>query len=268
MKKSVVLALVICLGCVGASMAGGGDPVVASFVDDFVINAPWQAYHGNMIDWTPRIGVPGVDNDWLYGYADAPMVEGYQVLTDTATFVAFNSCLANTDSANAGFYGDPVYLNVPLMTYSLPCVWWNAYDIYGLYGSSPQLAGDGKYVAIHPGGALDMDYYAGVVRWTSDMAGTVDIDGLFGVGGTGDRRFQIFKNGTELIYDETYAGMDAIIALSGISVAAGTTIDFCVTQETAISNDGTPLIANITIPEPVSMLLLGLGSVALLRRRK
>ncbi len=237
MKKSIVLAFVVSLGMAGLATAAG--------TWDF--NADFSA-------------ASNPNGDWTYG-----MIPDFTAITPGYSMTTLDTSMAVGDAVNN-------WWTMANAAYLIPCVYHN-------YGVAPDLyANPVGMTALHPGplpgGTANDVSYAAVVRWTAPAdCPAIAIDGTFFAGNVGATSNLVVLNGgsaagSALIEDYvTVADTPISQVVNGIS--AGDTIDFIVGTAGEFPNDTTPLEAVIVcIPEPISMLLLGLGSVALLRRRK
>lgn len=105
---------------------------------------------------------------------------------------------------------------------------------------------------------------ADVVRWTSPMTGTINIDGQFYPGDQGIMDVAVLLDGHEL-----FSASDSGSFNETVAVQTGDTVDFTVTEgPEGYGYGNTPLAATITVvPEPASAMLMAIASVGLLRRR-
>ena len=130
--------------------------------------------------------------------------------------------------------------------------------------------------SLHPGdsgggGACEYSH----ARWTAPGVGSIDIDALFtgiDLGGT-TTDVHVLHNGTSL-FDGAIDGYNDTSSFSptgSVSVGIGDTIDFVVGYGSngTHTSDTTALSATIDfIPEPATLSLLALGSLALVRRKR
>jgi len=111
--------------------------------------------------------------------------------------------------------------------------------------------------------------YDAVVRFTNAETGTYDLSAMFNgldVGGTGTKTVYIQKNDVT-IWSSTFSGLDSRNVNLQLSLIPTDTVDFIVT-DTGTCSCVTQLDATLTlVPEPATMILLGLGGV-LIRKRK
>ena len=126
--------------------------------------------------------------------------------------------------------------------------------------------GTGQF-ALHPGPSeISVARFTVPVAWGS---GSAAITGSFGQGDIGSVGGHILRNGVSLFSQPM--NVTTPFSLSGIGLNAGDTIDFAVDNLDGFSFDSTPLDAHIefaSVPEPTSLAVLGLGMIALIRRRK
>lgn len=236
MKKSVVLALVVSLVLTGLAAA------------DWDFNADFSAVGTNP------------NGDWTYGMIPdfTEITLGYSVTTlDT--------------SMNVGPDSQNNWWTMTGADYLIPAVYHNYAYLPDLYANPVGMT------ALHsgciPGGSEY--WYAGVARLTvpADFdQPAVTINGTFFAGNIGATSNLVVLNGSSpagsvLLSDYNTYG-DTLIDLT-VNVSPGDTIDFIVGTAGDWSSDTTPLEAVIVaIPEPVTIMLLGLGSLSLLRKRK
>ena len=133
---------------------------------------------------------------------------------------------------------------------------WHSYS----YNDAPSGAGPGENV-LQSG--VNNPGFNSVTRWTAPNAGEFNID-INAINGYDSEGTEILLNDT--ILQSAAPGGHAYNA--DHLLAAGDTIDFVLLGQTATSN-AIRLAATITeIPEPATMILLGMGGLALLRRRR
>ena len=110
--------------------------------------------------------------------------------------------------------------------------------------------------------------HAAKVRWTSPAGGMVHIEGLFDSGSAFLKLYGIRQNDTIELIGSPVTAEDVPFSFD-VVVAMGDTIDFMVrqTDPAGMNNNMVGLDVLIT-PEPITMSLLGLGGLAILRRRR
>jgi len=133
-------------------------------------------------------------------------------------------------------------------------------------GENPDLSvGDGTLMA----GLADF----ATVRWTAPTAGTYSVKGKFFVydNTTENHGVRLYHNSTNLLVQTGLNYRDQVAFDFDVTAFAGDTIDFVVgetnehwTHSRLYVLDGT--IA--AVPEPTSMAVLGLGALALIRKRR
>ena len=192
--------------------------------------------------WDVQNDFSGTSNPtgaWSYGWESAP----------GGTFNLYDT--ANAPGSNPGWHDS----NIASWDHT-PAVWKNL-------GSPTDGVQTGE-VSLHPGQGGQYS----VVRWTSSVAGTISIAGKFGAGDGAAMSYFIY-DGTSSLWKVQLTSADAPFSLTE-SVSIGSTIDFLIGESYWSGN--TPLYATISntasVPEPATMLLLGLGMVGLAGVRK
>lgn len=106
-----------------------------------------------------------------------------------------------------------------------------------------------------------------ILRFTSPMDATVYVAGTFGMGDVDPMHYYILKNnGTASPLYHLHSPYDGPFSFS-VPLAAGDTLDFLVTGSYWWSN--TPVDVTVMVPEPAAMMMLSVGLMAgLLRRRR
>ena len=125
-------------------------------------------------------------------------------------------------------------------------------------------------VYMHPGPAVNDGGpgLATVSRLTVDVADNYDIVGMFNGRDAGIKDVYILVNDVPVFSQLSLTGTDdAPFGLTGVSLGIGDTVDFVVDAVGTYASTCTGIEATI-IPEPATMSLLGLGALALLRRRR
>ncbi|RYG37690.1 PEP-CTERM sorting domain-containing protein [bacterium] len=117
--------------------------------------------------------------------------------------------------------------------------------------------------ALHGG----IDGTIAVASYKFATAGAYAITGAFGDGDSGSVDLYITSGANTYLSSLNVSGNQAFSFI--LNATAGQTIEFAVGTAGAFGSDSTPLSANIdAVPEPASMAALGLGGLALLRRRR
>jgi len=118
-------------------------------------------------------------------------------------------------------------------------------------------------VAFHPSNNL-----AAVARFTTPEDGTYAISAVFTGLDAGIKDVHVLVDGSS-IYDFALDGLASTsLAPTQVFLAQGKTVEFIVGPYGFLTSDATAVDATVTlIPEPVSVLLLGLGGLYLKKRK-
>lgn len=194
------------------------------------------------------------NGDWSYGYKTTGVNDTLSLFAESGTDVQ--------TGYTTEFWRNNIASGVPGIYH---VVSGNTYGVNGGVGIG---TGD---LALHGGPNGEI----ATARWTAPSSGNFDLSGFFKSGdalGTsrGNVDCYVFQNSTQL-FSSLDTAVDESFSLSNVSVTAGDTIDIMVgIGKDDYYYDSTPVELSITaaVPEPASMIALGLGAAALLRRKR
>lgn len=131
---------------------------------------------------------------------------------------------------------------------------------------------DSHQILLHPGNiganAIVPPYFDAVVRYTAASPGLYDITGSFDSIDVGSTLNRVLLNETTVLFSQNESlAQPAAFSLTNVALAVGDRIDFVVDPNGNVSGDSTGLVADISVPEPSSLLLL-FGACALLFCRR
>jgi hypothetical protein len=113
----------------------------------------------------------------------------------------------------------------------------------------------------HPG----PDAYS-IIRWVAPAAGSVDWDASFLSVDGGTKDVLVYHNTTQL-FAAAIGGSSAAGSSGTLSVNAGDSVYVAVGRRDDYFSDATQVDFSISVPEPASLGLVGLGGLLVLRRR-
>jgi len=192
------------------------------------------------------------NGDWSYGFKTSGVNDTFNIFTVNGTDVQ--------SQYTAEFWRNTNTDGVPGL-YKI--VSGNTFGVNGGVGIG---LGD---LALHGGRLGEI----ATARWTAPATGLYDISGFFKSGDStsqfGNVDAYVYQNSAQL-FSSLNTGVDEAFSLSSVSVTMGDTIDIMVgTGKDEFFYDSTPVELSITaVPEPASMIALGLGAAALLRRKR
>jgi hypothetical protein len=194
-----------------------------------------------------------------------------------AAFASADSDVAGDFSVTNGnpnglwTYGYESIFGAPLVNYDVAIdtsgtgldVWHHSV-VYALGAPSAFKNNVSGEFGLHPGPSNELS----VARWTATSDGEFHIGGVFGAGDSGAVDVFVIKNGS-ILFSNTGTTVDSFFDIF-TDINAGDTIDFSVGSAGSFFYDTTPLSAHISevVPEPASLAVLGIGALALLRRRR
>jgi len=241
MKRNVlVLAVVLAISLVGVAQAAYS----ADITDDFSLAA-------------------NPNGDWSYGWYDPDNAGAFTLYNGVNAADAgsgtqlFSAHVKDGDWdtwGNIGWNLGPDVIDGP----------WGSYREVGKVMGGPSVAG-----------------LTNAARWTAPAAGTYQIDGIFtglSLGGSHYTASVLNNGGSEWsAVVEGFIGGGSTTPTNGpspsqtysglLTLAAGDTIDFTVTALTSPGPFGLD-IQIAEVPEPMTLVLLGMGGLSLIRRRR
>ncbi|MBS1706818.1 MAG: PEP-CTERM sorting domain-containing protein [Armatimonadetes bacterium] len=142
-----------------------------------------------------------------------------------------------------------------------PSLWKNLTD-HSEYGVGP------GQVSQHPGPSeLSVSRFVVPASWGE---GVLDLIGFFGPGDSGTVQGTVLYNST-VLYNKRVTDQWEHFGFTSMNIQPGDTFDFVVGNDGSFFSDNTPVGAYFEfnpVPEPASMLAMGVGLAAILRKSR
>lgn len=235
--KNLIVVLLVTLCCTG------------------VASAQWDLN----ADFNPSADVPNPNGDWSYGELD-----GSGVFT---SYYIYEGPMEVHGSTVGGRHHDN---------------WDNKGNVWKNFGPDP-FENWGTFRELGTAMGPGFDYGETCARWTAPADGTYDFDAMWsGRRLTGsDSMARIRLNGAEIFseailgfagrsindYTDSFGDNPVVTWSDSIALFAGDTIDMTVVAVGSVASENIGTDLHI-IPEPLTMSLLGIGGLALIRRRR